>query len=107
MRYSAVNPMTLFTDSKRVQTDVGRCNRHFEASTLIAIGASHLPQLPRCGLCGRASSPPQGKPVRASVTVGGLPAQVEEKLPSHRPPISRVDGILIDDMSFRDKHYLS
>jgi hypothetical protein len=42
-------------DERQFLAAVGRCNRHLEASTLIAIGASHLPQLPRCGLCGRAS----------------------------------------------------
>jgi hypothetical protein len=41
MRYSAINPTTLFTDSKRVQTDVGRCNRHHEQSAVSAGGLVH------------------------------------------------------------------
>lgn len=42
MRYSDINPTTLFTDSKRVQTDVGRCNRRLEEIELSASGVPHL-----------------------------------------------------------------
>jgi hypothetical protein len=68
---------------------------------------SHVPQLGRCGLCGRVDSPPQGEPIRARVTVGGFRAQLEARFLSHLPTISRVDGVLIDEMSFRERHYLN
>jgi hypothetical protein len=54
-----------------------------------------------------ADSPPQGEPIGARVTVGRFRAHLVVISLSHPSAISRVDGVLIDEMSFRDRHYLS
>jgi hypothetical protein len=104
MRYSAINPMTLFANSQRVQTDVGRCNRCEFEFNRTAGGVSHLPQLGRCGLCGRVDSPPQGEPIRATGRRSLFPGSSGGKIPV---PSSRVDGVLIDQVASRDRRYLS
>ena len=57
--------------------------------------------------CGGRFPSSQVEPILAAGSPRRFPGQPEADFLSHPPPISRVDGILIDETSSRNKPYLS